>query len=118
MNANKGAEVMNEIVGRSMSSVEFVHDYIQFRFDGPCLTTLTIPSIKTDKGLVRAADRRYRDCLCSQIGVCVLAVKVTDEELIVEFASEVAFVVSLRDVDYTGPEAINYIAEDGRWVVV
>jgi hypothetical protein len=108
---------MNEIVGRSMSSVEFVQDYIQFRFDGPCLTTLTLPSLKRPGEIVQPADQGYRDSLCSQIGIQVEGVDLSNEELIVRFVNSVAIVVSLRVEHYTGPEAINYVGENGAWVV-
>jgi len=45
-------------------------------------------------------------------------VRVTDEELRIEFANSASIAVSLRDEDYTGPEAINYEALDGRMMVV
>ena len=109
---------MNEIIGRPMSSVEFVQDYIQFRFDGPCLTTLTLPSLKRPGEVVGAADQGYRDDLCSQIGIQVEMVEVSDTELIVRFMNSVAIIVSLRDEHYTGPEAINYVGENGVWIVV
>jgi hypothetical protein len=108
---------LDEISGRRMSSVEFVHDYIQFRFDGPCLTTFTLPSIKKGNQLIGATDEGYKDGLCSQIGVQVERVIVGSEELIVEFANLVAFAVSLRNKDYNGPEAIEYSGDNGRvWV--
>jgi len=108
---------MAEIVGRCLSSVEFVHDYIQFRFDGPCLTAITSPVLSTENGRVTDGDPGYRDGLCSEIGIKVASVWVAHDELRIEFASSSAISVSLRDKDYLGPEAINYLASDGMITV-
>jgi hypothetical protein len=59
----------------------------------------------------------YRDGLCSEIGIEVASVRVTDDELSIEFVNSSAISVSLRDEDYCGPEAINYVAADGMIVV-
>jgi len=114
---NQTTRCLNEIVGSRLSSVEFVMDYIEFRFDGPCLTTLTLPSIRSGTGDLRAVDPGYRDGLCRQIGTEVADVLLTEEDLTVAFSDSVAFVVSLRDDDYTGPEAVNFCGADGRWIV-
>lgn len=58
------------------------------------------------------------ETLCELIGTDVEEVALTVEELTVRFAGSVALVVSLRDDDYLGPEAINYIDMDGTHVVI
>jgi hypothetical protein len=108
---------LDELVGRQLSSVEFVRDYVQLRFDGPCLSVLNPLSLKRYTTVVQSADTGFRDGLCSQIGIEVENVTISDGQLIVNFVSAVAFLVSLRNEDYTGPEAINYIANDGTWMV-
>jgi len=114
---NQTPSILNELVGSELSSVEFVRDYIQFHFDGPWLTTLTLPSVRNGTGHLRAIDPGYRDALCGQIGIEVAGVGLTEEELTVRFSDAVVFVVSLRDEDYTGPEAINFCGADGRLLV-
>lgn len=109
---------MSEIVGRVLTSVVFIHDYIQFVFDGPCLTTLTLPSILTTDGELRHGERGYCDCLCSQIGAQVKTTCSSSEEVKITFGNDVAIAVSLREEDYTGPEAINYVGDDGNLIVV
>jgi hypothetical protein len=108
---------IREIVGSSLSSVEFVQDYVQFRFDGPCVTAFTPPGLKSAIGVLRPGTQGYLEGVCSRIGVRVAAVRVTDEELIIEFVDSSAITVSLRKEHYIGPEAINYVAGDGTiWV--
>jgi len=110
--------MLHELAGSCLSSVEFVHDYIQFHFQGPSLSTFTLPSVKSVVGYLSAADDGHRDALCSQVGSEVEEVVPTREELTVRFAGSVAFIVSLRDEDTRGPEAIHYIAKDGTQIVV
>ncbi len=43
--------------------------------------------------------------------------RVTDEGLRIEFVNSSCLVISLRNKDYTGPEAINYTADDGSELV-
>jgi hypothetical protein len=109
---------ISEITGRSLSAVVFVQDHVQFQFDGPCLTALTLPVFTTATTVLLPGSAAWRDGLCSAIGVEVASVRVTDEELRIEFANSASIAVSLRDEDYTGPEAINYEALDGRMLVV
>ncbi|MEP7354352.1 MAG: hypothetical protein ABI824_14085 [Acidobacteriota bacterium] len=107
------SKMIGEIVGECLSSVTFVQDYIQFHFDGPCLTTLTLPSFYKADSLVLWGDAGYRDSLCSAIGIKVTAVRVTDDALSIEFSNSSIIAVSLKDEDYRGPEAINYQGMDG-----
>jgi len=109
---------MSELIGRDLSSVEFVQDYMQFHFDGSHLSTLTLPSVRTEFGILILGQLGYRDALCELIGKNVTAVSVTSEELSVFFNNGESITVSLRDNDYRGPEAINYIAANGEWTVV
>ena len=108
---------MQEIVGHELSSVEFVRDYIQFRFDGPCLTAITRPTLISSAAALGPNDPGFRDGLCSEIGVKVAAVQITGVELIIVFADSCRLVFSLRDEDYIGPESLNYSSGDGTMVV-
>ena len=111
-------EAMGELIGRDLASIEFVRDYIQFRFDGPCLTTLTLPSLRLARTTITSDDQCYTDHLRSEIGSRVSSFTVGSDELVINFASGSALVVSLRDEDYRGPEAINYTSDNGPLFVV
>ena len=37
---------LSVLIGHQLSSVEFVQDYLQLRFDGPCLTAVTHPRVR------------------------------------------------------------------------
>jgi hypothetical protein len=107
-----------ELVGRDLTSVEFVLDYIQLHFEKPCLTALNLPSVRGSGWEVKFGEHGYRDRLCEQIGARVEAVDANEVEAILRFADGNAIVISLRDEDYRGPEAINFTNGDGTWWVV
>ncbi|MGA2435242.1 MAG: hypothetical protein ABSG25_08150 [Bryobacteraceae bacterium] len=110
--------MMAEIVGSCLSSVEFIHDYIQFRFDGPCLTTYNNPSITIGAQLLEMSDEGYRDGLCSLIGVQVESVNLGIEELVIRFTNAAILAVSFRNEDYHGPEAMEYSGTSGPRCVI
>jgi len=108
---------ISQLKGRVLSSVEFVQDYVQLRFDGPCLTAYTHPVVDlgTDRFVWGASG--YRDRLCERIGSTVVEAWANEAEVSVGFESGVVVSVSLRDEDYIGPEAIQFTSEDGSvWV--
>ncbi len=94
------------IVGEQLSSVEFVQDYVQLRFDGPNLTLFVWPSLHFPDRKIRFGEPGYRDELCGRIGLKVtLATICEDEDIVIKFDDGVELFVSLRAADRTGPEA-------------
>jgi len=60
--------LLAELVGRELSSIEFVRDYLQFRFDGPTLTVLTTPTVLRGESSFTEGSSGYRDELVKMIG--------------------------------------------------
>lgn len=111
-------EALHEIVGLTLASVEFVHDYIQLRFNGPQLTLYTLPTIKDRKGTFRAGQDTYCDVLVRQIGKKVKGSNVKKEEIELLLETETQICISLRERDYRGPEALEFrSANEQIWVV-
>ncbi len=82
---------IGQLKGRVLSSVEFVQDYVQLRFDGPCLTAYTHPIFNPGT-----------ECLVWGAS---------------GFESGAVISVSLLDEDYIGPEAVQFTSEDGSiWI--
>jgi hypothetical protein len=107
-----------ELRGRELSSVEFVRDYIQFRFEGPYLTVHNLPSVVTSpQNTLTPGGRYYRDSLCERIGVKVRDIKVVDHtEVAIDFEDGTTFKLSLGKE--RGPEALEFINEGGDiWVI-
>ncbi|MFC4766978.1 hypothetical protein [Effusibacillus consociatus] len=113
-----GQSILQILVGREMSSVEFVRDYIQLRFDGPTLTAFTLPVITVNGTSYDIKTPGYRDALCSLIGREVQRTEIQEHEVIrLVFEQNAALEISLRDEDYEGPEAAMFDPENGElWV--
>jgi len=94
------------LVGSRLSSIEFVQDYVQLRFNGPCLTALTPPHIRTLRKCCEPGAPEYRNVLCDQIGKLVhRAFTIEAQEIRIDFDNEVTITISLRPDDYQSAEA-------------
>jgi hypothetical protein len=97
---------LDKILGEQLSSVEFVHDYVQLHFDGPTLTAFVLPTLDIAGKTSRFGDVGYRDQLCARIGrKVVLAHVVETIGVIVRFDDGVGIIISLKPEDSVGPEA-------------
>ena len=100
---------LEEIEGKILSSVEFVRDYLQLRFDGPTLTVFSLPSIRKSHEVVDSKDFRFRNCLCDLIGRIVLSATVRQGDGIdIQFNNATVIHISLLENDYRGPEAVTF----------
>ena len=100
-------EIFDELYGNQLSSVEFVQDYLQLRFDGPCINVYNPLTVKTARSEIKSWDNGFRDLLCGQITKIVKIVNFESErELRLQFLDDSLIIISLRPEDYTSPEAI------------
>ncbi len=110
---------LDAIIDHELGSVEFVQDYVQFRFDGPLVTCYEWPEAFREEGSYAFGEPEYRDVLCSFIGQSVSAATVEEGE-----AMEIAFEgggsvrVSLRVEDLAGPEGGSVAYADGAGEVL
>jgi hypothetical protein len=113
------AGALEKIRGCALSSVEFVMDYVQFWFDGACLTAFPPPAVDRGSGILASGERGYRDLLCGQIGCLVERTEVNDQRVTIAFEGGAAVSISLLDHDYRGPEALQSWLDkkDCFWVV-
>lgn len=110
---DRGLEML---VGESLSSVEFVVDYVQLRFNGSCLTAFVCPRVFGPGQTLSKADPGYRDALCALIGADVVSTEVREEEFLrVAFKDGRAITVSLHSNDAVGPERAYFTSESGVW---
>ncbi len=110
---------LSQISGSILSSVEFVLDYLQLKFDGPTLTTYTQPSVSIGGKTISWGQSCYRDALCDRIGIRVVRTNIIDSvELTIDFEDAAVFTVSLRPEDYRGIEAVYFTGGiGGFWVI-
>ena len=110
---------LNKIRGRPLTSVEFVLDYVQLRFDGPTLTAYIWPSLTLAEKTVAWGQEGYRDALCARIGVKVADTSIVEgKNLTIYFDDGAVLRISLREQDYRSLEAVYFVAEDRSfWVL-
>jgi hypothetical protein len=105
------------IVGRELSEVCFVLDYIQFGFDGPRLTAITDPVIGLDAVLSRPGALDYHGKLVGSIGKAVTeATVIRNEAVHIQFLDGWVLEISLKPEDYSGPEAVIFDTGTEIWV--
>lgn len=78
-------EAMSEIVGRQLSSVTFVQDYLQLDIDGSSLTAYTAPAVDLGSQPLRRGEVGWRDALCEQIGSYIQQVEVDERHVALLF---------------------------------
>jgi hypothetical protein len=94
------------LVGQELTAVEFVQDYLQLRFDGPCLTLFVWPDVFREEGSYAYGEPEFRNFLCALLGSNVTAATLEENEAIeVEFENGVILRASLREEDLDAPEA-------------
>ena len=111
-------EPLSVLVGRQLSSVEFVQDYLQLRFDGPCVTAITHPRVSVGNMWLAWGNPGYRDQLCERIGkVVTRAAVIEGGEICLEFDDGSCLSISLRPNDYRAAEAVVFESGDEGWWV-
>lgn len=109
---------LDDLVGRVLSAVVFVQDYLQLQFDGSVLTLLVWPVVSAG-ATERAFDSPgYRDLICARIGATVTdAQAINDYALSITLSDHSSITTSLAPESYLGPEAAIYTTQDGRtWI--
>jgi len=112
------AGVLKNMVGTELSSVEFVRDYLQMRFDGHLLTVITHPSIT--KGNVKHFwdDPAFCTLLINCISKTVDAVQFAENmSLTLAFSNDTTITISLLDQDYRAAEAVIYQSKT-EWISI
>ena len=103
------------LVGRVVSAVCFVMDYVEFHFDGPILRSLSNPILEFRGNEWLFPSPGSRDALCSVIGAKVESVEVDDDLRIrVGFDSGHMITVPLDPGSRIGPEAAHFVSEADR----
>ena len=108
---------LKNLIGRELSGVAFVRDYIQLQFDDRGLTAINLPSVIAN-GEAKIPDHQgYRDLLCERIGHTVVEAELNDGEGIwLKFDDDSVVSISLKNEDYIGPEAAIMYIDERTWV--
>ena len=118
---DKQAQLQESLHNETLSSVEFVMDYVQLRFNGPTLTLITEPTLQIGDRLLLWDDRDFRNELCGLITQEVeLATIRPCDSIVLRFKSGTVLTVSLKDRDYVGAAAVEFDSkpEEKTWWIL
>lgn len=117
---NIEATIREQLLGRRLSGVSFILEYIQLQFDPPpIVNALTPVSVRSGVRSAASGDESFRNVLCEQITKTVTAVVLQEgEALTLRFADGSEIALSLRPADYVCPEAVNVYGKDHLCIVI
>ena len=96
--------VLQRLVGKSLTAVMFFSDYVDFLFNDLVLSSLSWPMVVDSEGRVARPGPGYRDALCAQIGKLVQSAEDAPEHLQVLFDDGSRIVIPLETVEIPGQE--------------
>lgn len=103
------------LVGREISAICFVRDYVEVHFDGPILRCLTDPSGRWGEWGWRFPEGDSMQAMRLYIGLEVTGVELREEEWIaLDTTGGHRFIVPLDDESRVGAEAAHLVPCDER----
>ncbi|HVS81144.1 MAG TPA: hypothetical protein VHE60_05375 [Pyrinomonadaceae bacterium] len=94
------------LVGKQMTAVSFVLDYINFQFEDAFLTALSLPYVQAGDTKLINGTAGYRDMLCERISHKVSSASDTkSQEIRVSFDDGSVIAIPLWLEEYRGAEA-------------
>ena len=107
-------DALKRLEGEQLSSVEFLQDYVQLRFDGPCLSAYNSHHIASGNSTIAWGQPGYCDALCKLIAHTVHKSTLAENGISVTFDHDAVWTMSLRKEDCTGPEAYYFVDMEGN----
>jgi hypothetical protein len=99
-------KVLVSLVGRQLTAVAFVMDYIRLEFEDAFLTALSLPYVRVGDKRLASGLPGYRDMLCELITQQVTNASDTEhEEIRIEFNDGSLIAIPLGADEYRGKEA-------------
>lgn len=117
MNSTRISDVMNE----RLSAVSFLHDYIEFHFDGKIVRVFTGPVVTRNGEAFGPNQLGWRDALCSLIESTAERVEFAGDygaNLRLTFSDDVVVDISLVSSDASVPEALHYVGGENQAIEV
>jgi hypothetical protein len=108
------AVALKRLEGEQLSSIEFVRDYVQLRFDGPCLSVYNSHHIASNNSRISWGEPGYRDALCKLIAHTVERATLSDEGISLRFDNDAVWTLSLKKENSSGPEAYYFVDQEGN----
>lgn len=112
-------KLLQLIIGEQLSSVEFVQNYIQLRFDGPVLTVISYPVVKASGKAFLWGEPGFRDEICKRISIKVVRASITPKQSVeIGFEDGSTIEISTRSEDYRAAEAVKFDYDHSQWWVI
>ena len=108
---------LRPIIGEYLSGVCFVMDYVQLQFSCSGLSVFNPLTVSAGGHRWGFGDAGWRDSLCERISRVVRRAACDESEIRIEFEDDSIFRVSLRNEDYSGPEAFTFESPGAPMVV-
>jgi len=98
---------LNLLIGRHLSAVVFVEDYVQFQFEGPdiYLSAHETPFVVIDGKTIEPASPNWRNSLCELIGSRVCSAEFSPTHFHINFDSKHLLCVPIRQTEDANVEA-------------
>ena len=107
------------IVGQKLTSVVFIWDYLQFKFEDPdiTLTVYTKPHVKANRISFSWHDFGVKDHLVDIIGKELISVEEQNDSFSFKFSNSSELIITSAENDDVSPEALDFRSSDGWWVI-
>lgn len=102
------------LVGREVSAVAFVRDYVELHFDGPVVRAISDPYGMYGCRGWRFPEGHAADVMRCYIGKVVDGLRFVEDEYLAIDLGEHTFIVPLDDDSRVGPEAVHIVGVDER----
>ena len=109
-------EPLDALINLELSSVEFIRDYVQLRFDGTTLTAIMPIKVISNDVVYEWGESGYRDSLCEPISSKISKAEVIEgEALSLWFEDGTHFTISLEPELYRTEEAVILNIDKENW---
>lgn len=102
------------LVGREISAISFVRDYVEVHFDGPIVRAISNPYGMYGCRGWRFPDGQSAEVMRHYIGKVVDGFRFVNGEYLAIDSGEHSFIVPLGDESRVGPEAVHIVGVDER----
>jgi hypothetical protein len=103
----------DRLVGQGMSSIEFVRDYIQLRFDGPVITITADVVVKDNNGEIYTKNKfGYHDILSDLVNKTIIEVSAGEKlRFVFDNQYELDIAIDIRKPNESGAVVFDYDKE-------
>ena len=116
--SNETSEWLKSITQQVLKSVRFVADYFVLQFGDFRLSVFAPTLIESGQASVRSDAPEFSEYLGEQIGSSVVEVSINRESCRLLLSSGASVLISLRQNDYPGPEALTLRGPGNELLVI